>query len=290
MDISYLSDTASVRYVEDSLSALSEKPCHFQCGLLMACVQGQAVVSTGVQQYEMFPRSGLVFLNGSLIQPAGATPDFRVRMLLFPKEVLFKAVLPVDMECLDFLHHVPFFRHTAHEDHSGNWDRINLWLDMARLLFSGGRPARYGEQLELNYLQSLLMWFSNTLPQEKFSLPAGYSRKQMLCHRFMHLLHEHSAQEHQVAFYADRLCITPRYLDEVVRTYHKGKSPKQLINEQLTAEIKVLLNAPHLSVTEIAQHFKFQEPTHLSRFFKRMTGMSPQVYRERHLSATGGKE
>lgn len=94
-------------------------------------------------------------------------------------------------------------------------------------------------------------------------------------------MREHSAQEHQVAFYADKLCITPRYLNEVIAQHIHGKTPKQLIEEQLTAEIKVLLNDPKLSITEIALHFNFSGQSYLSRFFKKHTGLSPKDYRVR---------
>lgn len=290
MDVTFLSDASSVRYVEDTLAALAHTPCHFHCGLLMVCTEGRGIISTGVQQYEMCAQTELILLDGSLIQLADASPDFRVRLLVFPKEVLLKAVLPIDTEYLDFLHHVPFFDHKAHEQLPDSWTNINLWLDMARLLFAAEKPVRYGGQLEQNYLQSLLMWISNTIPPRFLSLAADYGRRQVLCHQFMHLVHEHSIQEHRVAFYADRLYITPRYLNEVVRTCCKGKTPKHFINEQLTAEIKVLLNEPHLSVSEIARRVNFQEPTYFSRFFKRATGMSPQAYRDGLSAFENGQE
>lgn len=96
------------------------------------------------------------------------------------------------------------------------------------------------------------MWLFNTI-QEKLSVAKQYSRKQAICHRFMQLVRDHGAQEHQVAFYSEKLCITPRYLHQITVRYMGGRSPKQLIDEQLVAEIKVLLSEPDLSVTEIAE-------------------------------------
>lgn len=57
------------------------------------------------------------------------------------------------------------------------------------------------------------------------------------------------------------------------------KTPKQLIDEQLIAEAKVLLNEPCLSVTEIAELLNFADQSYLSRFFKKNTGMSPKEFR-----------
>lgn len=70
-----------------------------------------------------------------------------------------------------------------------------------------------------------------------------------------------------------------QYTDNHIALYVNGRTPKQLIDEQLTAEIKVLLDDPHLSVTEIAQHFNFPDQSYLSRFFKKNTGMSPKEFR-----------
>ena len=70
-----------------------------------------------------------------------------------------------------------------------------------------------------------------------------------------------------------------KILNEIIALYVNGRTPKQLIDEQLTAEIKVLLDDPHLSVTEIAQHFNFPDQSYLSRFFKKNTGMSPKEFR-----------
>ena len=118
----------------------------------------------------------------------------------------------------------------------------------------------------------------NTI-QEKQETKKQYSRKQILYYQFLKLVREYSTREHQVAFYADKLCITSRYLNEIISLYVNGRTPKQLIDEQLTAEIKVLLDDPHLSVTEIAQHFNFPDQSYLSRFFKKNTGLSPKEFR-----------
>ena len=123
----------------------------------------------------------------------------------------------------------------------------------------------------------------NTI-QEKLSVAKQYSRKQAVCHRFMQLVRDHGAQEHQVAFYSEKLCITPRYLHQITVRYMGGRSPKQLIDEQLVAEIKVLLSEPDLSVTEIAERLHFTDQSCLTRFFKKNTGMSPRDFRTKNFA------
>lgn len=268
------SDTSTIRYEETDLASLHSRPSHFVCGVYLICIRGTAVVSTGVQQYALGEQTELIFLTGSLIQVLCASDDFTVRLLMFPKEVFLKAVLPIDTPYLNYTHEHPCYRHTEDERSQATWVQINLWMDMAQMLFCGN-VSPFRQQQEYNFLQGLLMWLFNTI-QEKLSVAKQYSRKQAICHRFMQLVRDHGAQEHQVAFYSEKLCITPRYLHQITVRYMGGRSPKQLIDEQLVAEIKVLLSEPDLSVTEIAERLHFTDQSCLTRFFKKHTGLSPR--------------
>ena len=125
----------------------------------------------------------------------------------------------------------------------------------------------------------MLMWIFSSIPDTYVSKAESYTRKQLLFHKFMHLIHEHAAQMHQVSFYAEQLCISPRYLNEITLSFSNGKTPKALIDEQLTAELKVLLNNPALSIAEIASLCHFPDSSYLSRFFKKNTGIAPKAFR-----------
>lgn len=278
MKIPFPSDTTIMQYTESDLASLTHYPFRFACGIQLLCVSGRSIISTGVEQYDFCETSELIFLAGSLIQVINPSPDFRVRMLLFPKEIFLKASLPIDTSYFNYITEAPYFNHAANDANPASWRRVNQWMDMAELLFT--HPAKhFREQLEQNFLQSLFMWVFNSIPQKYLSIHNKYSRKQMLYHRFMFLIREHSTQEHQIGYYANQLCVTPRYLNEAVILYSNGRTPKQLIDEQLTAELKVQLSNPSLSVTEIAQLLNFQEPANMSRFFKKNTGMSPKEFR-----------
>lgn len=127
----------------------------------------------------------------------------------------------------------------------------------------------------------MLMWIFSTIPDTYVSVARSYTRKQLLFHCFMHLIHEHALREHQIGFYADRLCISSRYLNEITVEYSKGKTPKELIDEQLTVEIKVQLNKLDLSVEEVAGICCFPDSSYLSSFFKKHTGITPKEFRNR---------
>ena len=279
------SDTSTIRYEETDLASLHSRPSHFVCGVYLICVRGTAVVSTGVQQYALGEQTELIFLTGSLIQVLCASDDFMVRLLMFPKDVFLKAVLPIDTPYLNYTHEHPCYRHTEDERSQATWLQINLWMDMAEMLFSG-KSGPFVERLSENYLQSMLMWIFSSIPGQYISATESYTRKQMLFHRFMHLVHEYALKEHQVSFYAEKLCISPRYLCAITATYSQGKTPKQLIDEQLSAEVMVQLNNLDLSLSEIASICSFPDSSYLSRFFKKIMGISPNEYRLKRISGS----
>ena len=119
----------------------------------------------------------------------------------------------------------------------------------------------------------------NSIPEKYISPEKSFTRKQLIFHKFMHLVHQNAKTEHQVTYYAQKLYISSRYLHEITVLYAKGKTPKDIIDEQITTEIMVLLNNPNLSIAEIAEICKFPDSSYLNRFFKKKTGFPPGKYR-----------
>lgn len=97
--------------------------------------------------------------------------------------------------------------------------------------------------------------------------------------RFVSLVAEHYRTAHDVAFYADRLCITTRYLsgvtDKVV-----GKSPKQIIADYIMSEAKTFLDTTRLTIQEIADRLGFSSQVLFCKFFKSQEKTSPSNYRK----------
>lgn len=279
MDTSLLSSLSGIYYEESNLDFLLPSPLYFNCGVQILCVHGNGVISTGAQCFHLQEMSEIIFWDGSIMQLLHSSDDFQVRMVLYPKRVFLQAAVSLDTTFFNYMREFPLYNHGQEKD-AQSWEKVNLWLDMAKMLFT--QPAGlFKERLELNFLQSMLMWIFSTIPDTYVSVARSYTRKQLLFHRFMHLIHEHALREHQIGFYADRLCISSRYLNEITVEYSKGKTPKELIDEQLTVEIKIQLNKLELSVEEVAGICCFPDSSYLSRFFKKHTGITPKEFRNR---------
>lgn len=85
-------------------------------------------------------------------------------------------------------------------------------------------------------------------------------------------------ERHDVEYYADKLCITPNYLNKIVRQT-LGTTAKTYIHGKLFCEAKQLLSYTTLGVAEIANRLHFDSPSHFVRFFKKQAGTTPLQYR-----------
>ena len=81
-----------------------------------------------------------------------------------------------------------------------------------------------------------------------------------------------------MAFYADKLCITPVYLSQVMQEVN-GQGAYEMIADYLVVRIKSLLRNADLDIKDVARQTGFANQSSLSRFFRRQTGMSPSEYR-----------
>lgn len=104
------------------------------------------------------------------------------------------------------------------------------------------------------------------------------SRLEQLTESFFHQLHENFRTEREAKFYADKLCISPKYLSRVISNV-TGQTPSYWISDFTIREIKMLLNSTTRTVTQLSEEFAFPNSSFFARYFKQHTGFSPQEYR-----------
>lgn len=106
----------------------------------------------------------------------------------------------------------------------------------------------------------------------------GGRRSIDLYNAFVSLVAEHYREAHDVTFYADKLCITSRYLSQITDRV-VGKSPKQIIADYLMSEARSYLETTRLTIQEIADKLGFSSQALFCKFFRNQGGLSPSAYR-----------
>ncbi|MGN1263471.1 MAG: helix-turn-helix domain-containing protein [Prevotella sp.] len=111
---------------------------------------------------------------------------------------------------------------------------------------------------------------------------SGNDRAMCLFREFMRMLPQNVANERFTGYYADRLCVTPQYLNRIVKAV-SGRTVSGWINFYLVGEITKRLENTDDMIQKIATDLHFPDQATMTKFFKRETGLSPTEYRKTEL-------
>jgi len=117
------------------------------------------------------------------------------------------------------------------------------------------------------------------LGKKKYHITPTLSRKEEVFSDFQTLLREHCKEQHDVKFYANKLCITTQYLSSILKE-QSGRSASQWIQEALIIEAKGLLKSPRINIQQVADKLYFPDQSTFGKFFKKHTGLSPMAFRK----------
>lgn len=104
------------------------------------------------------------------------------------------------------------------------------------------------------------------------------TRQDMIFRRFMTLLATDITTSREVKYYADKLCISPKYLTIVTRQM-SSRSASDWITRSAILNAKAKLATTNLTVQQISDQLNFPNPSFFGQYFLRHTGMTPKEYR-----------
>ena len=259
---------------DTDLRYFEEHSCRTEGGAILFCRRGSATVTVDQLRDRVTRDTLLLLLPGSILHLNERTDDFRVRFCAFSLELFSEAAYRLDPSFFHILHEHAIIRLP---------DRIiegvHNWFQMASYTYRD-RGNIFRNTIIRNRLQNVLLEaFDKT---QRFApdvhSQTGTTRQADLFQRFVALVHEHCTEQREVAFYADRLCISTRYLSTIIRSVAHSTA-KEFIDRSVMLEIKMMLQSTDLSVQEIAYRLRFPDQSYLGRFFKKHAGESPTEYR-----------
>lgn len=268
-----LSDEQSFSVAETNLSALLKRPVRVNGGAVFLCTAGRAVLSIGMQEHRIGCDTEAVLLPDTVFMLVEASADFRVIFYASSLQVFDGAMQRLDAECFHYLESHPAIRHDG-----AAAERVrNLY---AVVLAAGDDTQNiYRSQIMYLLMRHILLNICDKVRRSHIrDQETGSHRKRELYDRFVKLVAGHFIERRDVAFYAEKLCISMSYLASVTRTL-TGETPKETIDKWIVHEIKLMLMFSDLTLQQIADRMHFPDQSYLGRYFKRHTGSSPAAFR-----------
>lgn len=242
--------------------------------ILLFCEERMAVVSIEFKRKSIRKGDIVLIFPDTIFVVNDISKLFRIKYIEISSGLFDEATFSLSSQFFDVVYDMPII-HTSleHRELLEMWEKLFSWI--------GQYPAQKQAYMMLrNHLQNFFIGLESIVLSEGVrNRIQPISSTRQLFNQFCRLLVEHCYSQHEVKFYAEKLCITPYYLSKITDKTMNA-SPKELINRQIIMEMKRLLTTTDISIKELAARFHFDTMSYMARFFRRYTGLTPNEFRK----------
>ncbi len=239
----------------------------YRCGLIRS---GKATVRFNLLDKELTSGT-LVFLTpGTIVQPLKASKDFNLTGMACSPDFLHLALNN------DFP--ATFNRSMTDAQKLLSSTESSFIQRLFGLLHETVSQPEHSQQVVKSIIRTIIYQYDFHFSVVK-ETTTEYSNNRNIFERFIYLVNNHCKQEHQMAFYAEKMCLTDRYLGTVVKAV-SGQTGKEWIDRALITSAKVMLKHSDRTVVQIADELNFPTVSFFCKYFKRLTNLTPNQFRQ----------
>jgi len=244
--------------------------------LMAMCKKGKAQYSIDTRQQVVKPGDLMFVSERHVIDNYEASPDFECLCIMLTTEYYHGFVQDVKnvSSLLLFSMNNPVVPLTSKE--------IQVFTNYFETIRKkmADRSHQYRTPLVQALLLAMFYDMSNVIYRVERMTNRKQTRAEAIFANFIHLLEQNFRTQRRVSWYADQLCITPKYLSEIIKKISL-RTPNEWIDNYVILEARVLLKNTTKSIKEITDELNFPNQSFLGKYFKEHVGVSPSEYRKR---------
>lgn len=262
--------------VFDELGALPSENVHAEAYISILCLGGKASCTIEGTEYHIGKNDMVMAHPNQFIQNAMISCDFQCRgMIMSP--AYFESIFIVGgniWEASVIIREHPLLHLEERETEHFLFD-----LEVLKRKLADTHLPHHGQILKLLLQSFVFEFYDNIAPKLNQQMPCGgHTSAEVLFKRFVSLVSAEAPRRREVGYYADKLCITPKYLSAVCKK-QAGKTASELINSVTLNYIRNMLASSDKSIKEIASDAGFDNLSFFGKYVRRELGMSPRDYR-----------
>lgn len=276
----YVEDTLLMQNLE-SLSILKsfQEPCRMNGYLAIYCINGGFTAEINLSTVKVSEQSLLVIVPGTLFRITH-TENENVTAYVIAISDQFTSSIHFDFMKL-FNDSLSMMDNPAIKVTKEDFSILNNYYMVASSLIKMNMKENmdaiwYLVSSIFSYLGGL--WTRRLAENDHAPLTRQSARSKAIFNIFINLVTQHYDTHRNMAFYADKLCLTPKYLSKIVKEV-SGKSAPDWIDAYVIMEAKNMLKYSTTPIKEIVFKLNFPNQSVFYKFFKAHTGMTPSEYR-----------
>lgn len=213
----------------------------------------------------------MVILPGQILEHGIVSDDYSGLVIImsrkFTDSLNFEERLPLFLSVRDN----PFI--------SLNEDELNTFLAYFSILQRAVRKKDNPYRLEVVRNLIKAFFYSTSYKYHILTENDKKSKNEILVKSFLTLVQGNYREQRGVEFYADKLCLTPKYLSKVIKE-NSGKSANEWIDNYVVLEAKAFLKSTNKTIQQISDELNFPSQSFFGKYFKRQVGVSPKEYKK----------
>ena len=245
---------------------------------VILCIDGTENGTVNLKEMSINKGSLLMTFPNNVLKIEAGYPTATVRGIMLSQD--FMRMLQVDVK-----NSLPLFMRLAYNPlvnlTQEQQEDIERYFDLLENI-SNNSDLAHRDEIVRGLLMSMFYRISDTYEQRPQVLDekerSVRNRREEYFAKFITLLSENFKHERTVGFYAEQMCVTPKYLSLLIKDF-SGKSAAEWIDSYVITEAKTLLRYSTMSIQEVAYELNFSSQSFFGKYFKHLTGMSPSEYK-----------
>lgn len=249
-------------------------PFHLDYIGIIVCHEGTLTFRANERPYTAHGGETVFLTEGTTLQVQEASPSLRYSLLFYRVSTIRDIVgnTVITMRLYDTLNPQPVaILPTSQTEH------IGTYISLIVTLPADGLPHFLGNEQRM-LLLSLTYRLCDMFSRRSLIDGAAAGCKVDTFVKLIGLISKHYTRERTVAFYADKLCLTSKYLSTLVKTLC-GYTVQDLVTKAIMRRAIFLVTNTDDDIQHITDELHFPNPSAFGTFFKKHAGMSPKLYR-----------
>ncbi len=243
--------------------------------LMALCLNGNAKYTIDTREQAVAPGDLLFISERHIVDNYEATPDFECMCIMLSTEYYHSFIQNVKnvSSLLLFSMNNPVVPLTTRER-----EVYRHYFQVIREKMADG-SHHFRNELVKTLLLAMFYDMSNVIYRVEHKSTKVQTRADVIFSQFIQLLEKNFREQHRVSWYAEQMCITPKYLSQIIGQV-SNNTPTEWIDKYVLLELRVLLRNSEMSIKEITDYMNFPNQSFLGKYFKEHMGVSPKEYRK----------
>lgn len=260
---------------ENQQFRINSFPLRLQFNVILFCLKGTFNFRCNLTEYQLKENDIAVAAKGAIGECLGYSKDISIGIIAFSNDSF--------AENTEFERNLAFRKYATdiikfNIDKGEMQDIVSIYHLMRNKLLDNSFILQ--KKVLKHYINVISCYFSNWMNDfDQRNPQSRKSHSSLIFGNFLNLVKENFYKQRKIEFYADKLCVTPKYLSQLVFKESK-RYAGDWIRDYVILEAKALLKSHQYTVAQVCDELNFPNASFFVKYFKKHVGVTPKKYQD----------